>query len=50
MTAGLLYKCTWNTNQWWSQHSVGYEMLLFIGIEEIHRQDGVVVRNYRFHE
>ena len=50
MTAGLLYKCTWNTNQWWSQHSVGYEMLLFIGIEEIHREDGVIVRNYRFHD
>jgi hypothetical protein len=50
MTAGLLYECTWNYNQWWSKQQYGYEMLLFIGIEEIHREDGVIVRNYRFHD
>ena len=53
MTAGLLYKCRWRTNQWnydnnsWDR---GWEMLLFIGIETIHRKDGVVINNYRFHD
>ena len=53
MTAGLLYSCQWRTNQWnhdnnsWDR---GWDMLLFIGIETIHRTDGVVIENYRFHD
>ena len=53
MTAGLLYKCRWRTNQWnydnnsWDR---GWDMLLFIGVETIHRKDGVVINNYRFHD
>ena len=53
MKAGLLYECKWRTNQWnhdtnsWDR---GWEMLLFIGIETIHRNDGVVISNYRFHD
>ena len=53
MTAGLLYKCRWRTNQWnydnnsWDR---GWDLLLFIGIETIHRSDGVVINNYRFHD
>ena len=51
MTAGLLYKCKWRTNQWndannsWDR---GWDWLLFIGIETINRNDGVVIDNYRF--
>ena len=53
MTAGLLYECKWRTNRWseetksWSH---GWDMLLFIGIETINRDDGVVINNYRFHD
>ena len=53
MTAGLLYSCQWRTNQWnhdnnsWDR---GWDMLLFIGIETINRDDGVVINNYRFHD
>ena len=53
MTAGLLYSCKWRRNQWnydnnsWDQ---GWELLLFIGIETINRDDGVVIENYRFHD
>ena len=53
MTAGLLYSCQWRTNQWnhdsnsWDR---GWEMLLFIGVETINRDDGVVINNYRFHD
>ena len=53
MTAGLLYKCRWRTNQWnyernsWDR---GWDMLLFIGVETIHREDGIVINNYRFHD
>ena len=47
MTAGLLYKCRWSTARSWSS---GWEMLLFIGIETIHREDGVDVHNYVFHD
>jgi len=53
MTAGLLYECHWRTNQWnydnnsWDR---GWDMLLFIGIETIHRKDGVDIHNYRFHD
>ena len=53
MKAGLLYECKWRTNQWndannsWDR---GWDMLLFIGVETIHRSDGVVVSNYRFHD
>ena len=50
MTEGLLYECKWNHNQWWSKHNQGWDMLLFIGIETINRDDGVVIRNYRFHD
>ncbi len=52
MTAGLLYECKWRTNAWnydsnsWEH---GYDMLLFIGVETINRDDGVVINNYRFH-
>ena len=53
MTAGLLYKCRWRTNCWnydnnsWDR---GWDMLLFIGVETIHREDGVDIHNYRFHD
>ena len=53
MTAGLLYKCRWRTNQWnyernsWDR---GWDMLLFIGVETINRSDGIVINNYRFHD
>ena len=53
MTAGLLYECKWRTNQWnhddntWDQ---GWDLLLFIGVETIHRSDGLVIDNYRFHD
>jgi len=53
MTPGLLYSCQWRTNQWnhdnnsWDR---GWDMLLFIGIETINRDDGVVINNYRFHD
>ncbi len=53
MTAGLLYSCKWRTNQWnhdnnsWDR---GWDMLLFIGIETINRDDGIVINNYRFHD
>ena len=50
MTAGLLYECKWNHNQWWSTKDEGFDMLLFIGIETINRDDGVVINNYRFHD
>tara|TARA_Y100001963_G_scaffold148902_1_gene227551 strand:- start:238 stop:468 length:231 start_codon:yes stop_codon:yes gene_type:complete len=48
MTAGLLYKCRWQNNKY--PHSHGWDMLLFIGIETINREDGVVIHNYRFHD
>ena len=50
MTAGLFYECKWRsdvqdaTNSW----DRGWEWLLFIGIETINRDDGVVIDNYRF--
>ena len=53
MKAGLLYSCQWTTSQWnhdnnsWDR---GWDMLLFIGIETINRDDGVVINNYRFHD
>ncbi len=48
MTEGLLYSCNWKNNIY--PYSHGWEMLLFIGIETIHREDGVVIHNYRFHD
>ena len=48
MTEGLFYECKWSGR--WSNRDQGWDMLLFIGIETIHRDDGVVVRNYRFHD
>ena len=50
MTAGLLYECRWSTMGYSSINKQGYDLLLFIGIEEIHRSDGVIVSNYRFHD
>ena len=53
MTAGLLYKCRWRTNQWNYENNSwdrGWDMLLFMGIETIHREDGVDIHNYRFHD
>ena len=53
MTAGLLYSCKWRRNQWNHDNSSwdrGWDMLLFIGIETINRDDGVVINNYRFHD
>ena len=53
MTAGLLYECKWQSSHWnhdkksWDR---GWDMLLFIGIETINRDDGVVINNYRFHD
>ena len=54
MTAGLLYKCRWQTNQWnydnnsWDR---GWDLLLFIGEEPIYRNDGAFLfYNYRFHD
>ena len=49
MTAGLFYECKWgrNIDNPNSLHC-GWEMLLFIGIETINRDDGVVIDNYRF--
>ena len=48
MTAGLLYSCRWQNNKY--PHSHGWDMLLFIGVETIHREDGVDIHNYRFHD
>ena len=53
MTEGLLYSCRWHTNRWSDKNKSwthGWEMLLFIGIETIHREDGVDIHNYRFHD
>ena len=53
MTAGLLYSCKWRNNQWNHERNSwdhGWDMLLFVGIETIHRQDGVDIHNYRFHD
>ena len=53
MTAGLLYKCRWRTNQWNYENNSwdrGWDMLLFIGVETIKRSDGIVINNYRFHD
>ena len=53
MTAGLLYKCQWQTNRWSEENNSwthGWEMLLFLGIETIHREDGVDIENYRFQD
>jgi hypothetical protein len=53
MTAGLLYSCQWHTNRWSEKNKSwthGWELLLFIGVETIHRDDGVVINNYRFHD
>ena len=53
MTAGLLYKCKWRTNQWNYENNSwdrGWDLLLFIGVETINREDGVVINNYRFHD
>ena len=53
MTEGLLYSCKWRTNCWnydnnsWDR---GWDLLLFIGVETINRDDGVVINNYRFHD
>ena len=49
MTAGLLYKCRWKHRHGNRIYS-GWDMLLFLGIERIHREDGVVIDNYRFHD
>ncbi len=50
MTAGLLYKCKWRTNRWDTAKDYGWDMLLFMGVETINRDDGVVINNYRFHD
>jgi len=53
MTAGSLYKCQWQTNRWSDENNSwthGWDMLLFIGVETIHREDGVDIHNYRFHD
>ena len=53
MTAGSLYSCLWQNNKWntvrnsWTR---GWDILLFIGVETINRDDGVVINNYRFHD
>ena len=49
MTAGLLYKCRWKRRHGNRIYN-GWDMLLFLGIERIHREDGVVIDNYRFHD
>ena len=49
MTAGLLYKCKWK-HRYGNRIYKGWDMLLFLGIETIHRSDGVDVHNYRFHD
>jgi len=51
MTAGLLYSCKWRRNQWNHDNNSwdhGWDMLMFLGIETIKRDDGVVIENYRF--
>jgi hypothetical protein len=53
MTAGLLYSCKWSMNQWSHDNDSwdhGWDLLLFIGIETINRDDGGVINNYRFHD
>ena len=53
MTAGSLYKCRWRTNSWNYENNSwdrGWDMLLFIVVETIHREDGVYIHNYRFHD
>jgi hypothetical protein len=53
MTVGQLYSCKWRTNQWNHNNSSwdrGWDLLIFLGIETINRDDGVVINNYRFHD
>jgi len=53
MKAGALYSCKWQTNKWSYENNSwdhGWDLLLFIGIETIDRCDGVVIKNYRFHD
>ena len=50
MTVGLLYECRWARMGYSSIEPQGWDLLLFIGIEAIHRTDGVVIENYRFHD
>ena len=53
METGSLYECKWRTNRWshdtnsWDR---GWDLLVFVGIETINRDDGVVINNYRFHD
>jgi len=46
MQVGQLYSCKWRTNR----SARGWDMLLFLGTQIIHRSDGVVVTNYRFYD
>ena len=50
MKAGLLYENTWATIGYSSINKQGWDLLLFVGIETIHRDDGVTIENYRFHD
>ena len=50
MTVGLLYECRWARMGYSSIEPQGWDLLLFIGIETINRDDGVVINNYRFHD
>ena len=48
MTEGLLYTCKWDKYNGMAWGKQGYEMLLYMGTDVIHRSDGVVITNYRF--
>jgi hypothetical protein len=48
MEIGKLYSCKWKV--WAIKDDRGWDMLMFLGIDPIHRSDGVVVTNYRFYD
>ena len=51
MQVGQLYSCKWGTLSRSKGTSVrGWDMLMFLGTQIIHRSDGVVVTNYRFYD
>jgi len=47
---GKLYSCKWGTLTSKGTSVRGWDMLMFLGIDPIHRSDGVVVTNYRFYD
>ena len=49
MQVGSLYSCKWTSSPI-STIERGWDMLMFLGTQTIHRSDGEVVTNYRFYD